>query len=176
MFAVLRCLSHIRFRTRNTSSQPRPAKQHQRSAQQVQVSLSFARVAIWWLSCGVLLYLRRCCLRVSQIIRTRAKELTSDVSTAAPAAAAVDTAAAATSASTPSPSLMKRTRDDEPAASAGAVARQRQGDGTVWDWVRVHRVGAAGNCGIYRWGDVGCFGLIMTDCAILWCVFADDDV
>ena len=110
------------------------------------------------------------------IIRTRAKELTSDVSTAAPAAAAVDTAAAATSASTPSPSLMKRTRDDEPAASAGAVARQRQGDGTVWDWVRVHRVGAAGNCGIYRWGDVGCFGLIMTDCAILWCVFADDDV
>ncbi len=39
---------------------------------------------------------------------------------------------------------MKRTRDDEPAASAGAVARQKQGDGTVWDWVRVHRVGAAG--------------------------------
>jgi hypothetical protein len=66
----------------------------------------------------------------------------SDASTTAPAAAAVDTAAAATSASTPS--LMKRTRDDEPAASAGAVARQKQGDGTVWDWVRVHRVGAAG--------------------------------
>jgi hypothetical protein len=72
----------------------------------------------------------------------RAKEVTSDApgdssaNTIPPAAA--DASAAVSAAST------KRSRDDEPAVAGGAVSRQKQGDGTGWDGVRVHRVGATG--------------------------------
>jgi hypothetical protein len=88
---------------------------------------------------------------VAYCTRNRAKDSTPDAAAPAPAAAAVSTAASAAAAAatsaiapTPSPAAPKRPRDDEPAATVGGAARQKQSDGTAWDWVRVHRVGTAG--------------------------------
>ena len=89
------------------------------------------------------------CPPVAYRTRDRAKDSTPDAAAPAPAAAAVSAAAAAAAATsaiapTPSPAAPKRPRDDEPAAAVGGAARQKQSDGTAWDWVRVHRVGTAG--------------------------------
>lgn len=88
------------------------------------------------------------CPPVAYRTRDRAKDSTPDAAAPAPAAAAVSAAAAAATsaiAPTPSPAAPKRPRDDEPAAAVGGAARQKQSsDGTAWDWVRVHRVGTAG--------------------------------
>ncbi len=101
---------------------------------------------------------RACGRGITHDFNNRAKEPASDAPNPAAATAAVEAAAAAAapvlvdaaaataSASTPSPSLPKRPRDDEAAAGGVAVVRQKQGEASVWDWVRVHRVGSAGKC------------------------------
>ena len=84
----------------------------------------------------------------------RAKEVASDAPSAAQAAAVADASDVTAASSITSLPLTKRPRDDEPCSTAGAAvvstvgaaAKQKLGDGTVWDWVRVHRVGAAGKC------------------------------
>ena len=76
-----------------------------------------------------------------------------DAPSAAPAAAVGDASDVTAASSITSLPSTKRPRDDEPCSTAGAAvvsvvgaaAKQKLGDGTVWDWVRVHRVGAAGN-------------------------------
>lgn len=84
----------------------------------------------------------------------RAKEVASDAPSAVQAAVVADASDVPAASSITSLPSTKRPRDDEPCSTAaaavvstvGAAAKQKLGDGTVWDWVRVHRVGAAGKC------------------------------
>jgi hypothetical protein len=92
-------------------------------------------------------------VRVADALHTRAQESAADSSPAA-AAEAPDLSAAASSASS---ILTKRTREEEPTVIAGLGGlRQKQGEGSGWDWVRVHRVSAAGSCNcVAFWRAIG---------------------